>query len=87
MSNLERWISFGMLLNLNQKCNNGQNVNKDELHTIIECFKRSHDHDVDENRTLTVEQKEKRKQLYSKTADAVKDYIEQCLRDENRLNE
>ena len=37
--------------------------------------------------TLTTEQKEKRKQLFSKMADAAKDYIEQRLHDENKLNE
>lgn len=37
--------------------------------------------------TITTEQKEKRKRLFSKMADAAKDYIEQRLLDENKLNE
>ena len=69
MGNFGQWISFGMLLNLNQSC------------------KYSHNRDVDNNNTLTTEQKEKRKQLFSKMADAAKDYIEQRLHDENKLNE
>ena len=65
MGNFGQWISFGMLLNLNQRYNQGQNINKNELHTAIESCK----------------------QLFSKMADAAKDYIEQRLRDENKLNE
>lgn len=53
----------------------------------IESCKYSHNRDVDNNNTLTTEQKEKRKQLFSKMADAAKDYIEQRLHDENKLNE
>ena len=87
MGNLGQWISFGMLLNLNQRYNQGQNINKDELHTTIESCKYSHNRDVDNNNMLTTEQKEKRKRLFSKMADAAKDYIEQRLRDENKLNE
>lgn len=33
MGNFGQWISFGMLLNLNQRYNQGQNINKNELHT------------------------------------------------------
>lgn len=87
MGNLEQWISFGMLLNLNQRYNQGQNINKEELHTTIESCKRSHDHDIDNNNSLTTEQKEKRKRLFSEMADVAKDYIEQRLRDEYRLKE
>jgi hypothetical protein len=87
MGNLEQWISFGMLLSLNQRYNQGQNINKDELHTAIESCKCSHNRDVDNNNTLTSGQKEKRKRLFAKMADAANDYIEQCLRDENKLNE
>ena len=87
MGNFGQWISFGMLLNLNQRYNQGQNINKNELHTAIESCKYSHNRDVDNNNTLTTEKKEKRKQLFSKMADAAKDYIEQRLRDENKLNE
>lgn len=66
MGNFGQWISFGMLLNLNQRYNQGQNINKNELHTAIESCKYSHNRDVDNNNTLTTEQKEKRKQLFSK---------------------
>ena len=51
----------------------------------IESCKYSHNRDVDNNNTT--EQKEKRKRLFSKMADAAKDYIEQRLLDENKLNE
>lgn len=87
MCKLEQIISFGMLSNLAQRYNQGQNINKVELHVTIECCKRSHDHDIDNNNTLTTEQKEKRKRLFSEMADVAKDYIEQRLRDEYRLNE
>lgn len=87
MGNLEQWISFGMLLNLNQRYNRGQTINKDELHTAIESCKCSHNRDIDNNHMLTPEQQEKRKRLFSKMTDAAKDYIEQCLRDENKLTE
>ena len=53
----------------------------------IESCKYSHNRDVDNNNMLTTEQKEKRKRLFSKMADAAKDYIEQRLLDENKLNE
>lgn len=53
----------------------------------IESCKYSHNRDVDNNRTLTAEQKENLKRLFSKVADAAKDYIEQRLHDENKLNE
>lgn len=42
MGNFGQWISFGMLLNLNQRYNQGQNINKNELHTAIESCKYSH---------------------------------------------
>ena len=87
MGNLEQIISFGMLSNLVRRYNQGQTIDKAELHAAIESCKHSHDHEVDDSHALTHEQKEKRKQLYSKMADASKDYIEQCLRDENKLNE
>ncbi len=87
MGNLEQIISFGMLLNLARRYNQGQTIDKEELYAAIESCKHSHDHEVDDNHSLTPEQKEKRKQLYSKIVDAAKDYIEQCLRDENKLNE
>lgn len=87
MGYLEQIISFGILSNLAQRYNQGQTIDKAELHVAIESCKRSHEHEVDDNQTLTHEQKEKRKQLYSKMADASKDYIEQCLRDDNKLNE
>lgn len=87
MGNLEQIISFGMLLNLAQKYNHGQNINKLELQAIIESCKCSHDRDIDNNSSLTTEQKEKRKQLFSNMADVAKDYIEQLLRDEYKLNE
>lgn len=87
MGNFEQWISFGMLSNLVRRYNQGQTIDKEELYATIESCKHSHDHEVDDNHTLTPEQKEKRKQLYSKMVDAAKDYIEQCLRDENKLNE
>ena len=73
MGNVEQIISFGMLSNLARRYN--------------QCCKRSHDRDVDNNRTLTAEQKENLKRLFSKVADAAKDYIEQRLHDENKLNE
>lgn len=76
-----------MLLNLNQRYNRGQIISKDELHTAIESCKCSHNRDINNNNTLTYEQKEKRKRLFAKMADAANDYIEQCLRDENKLNE
>lgn len=76
-----------MLSNLARRYNQGQTIDKEELHAAIESCKHSHDREVDDNYTLTPEQKENRKQLYSKMADATKDYIEQCLRDKNRLNE
>lgn len=53
----------------------------------IESCKYSHNRDVNNNNMLTTEQKEKRKRLFSKMADAAKDYIEQRLLDENKLNE
>lgn len=87
MGNLEQIISFGMLSNLAQRYNQGQTIDKEKLHTAIESCKYSHDREVDDNHTLTSEQKETRKRLYSKMANAMKDYIEQCLRDENKLNE
>lgn len=87
MENLEQIISFGILSNLAQKYNQGQNINKVELHVAIECCKRSHDDVIDNNNTLTTEQKEKRNRLFSEMADVAKDYIEQRLRDEYRLNE
>lgn len=87
MGNLEQIISFGMLLNLAQRYNQGQTIDKEELYAAIESCKRSHNRWVDDNRILTVEQKENDKRLYSKMLDAAKDYIEQCLRDENKLNE
>lgn len=87
MRNLERIISFEILSNLAQKYNRGQNIDKEELYAAVESCKHVHDREVDSNCSLTPEQKEKRKQLYSKTADAAKDYIEQCLRDANKLNE
>lgn len=87
MGNLERIISFGLLSNLARRYNQGQNIDRNELQTTIECCKHSHDREVDDNHALTPEQKENRKQLYSKMADATKDYIEQCLREENKLNE
>lgn len=87
MGNLEQIISFGMLSNLFQRYNQGQSIGKEELHAAIESCKHSHGRDTDDNRTLTDEQKEKRKRLFSKMADAAKDYIEQRLRDENKLNE
>lgn len=87
MGNLEQIISFGMLSNLARRYNQGQNIDRNELHATIECCKRSHDRDVDNNRTLTAEQKENLKRLFSKVADAAKDYIEQRLHDENKLNE
>lgn len=58
MVNLEQIISFGILSNLAQKYNQGQNINKVELHVTIECCKRSHDVVIDNNNTLTTEQKE-----------------------------
>lgn len=87
MCKLEQIISFGMLSNLAQRYNQGQNINKVELHAIIESCKCSHDRDIDNNSSLTTEQKEKRKQLFSNMADVAKDYIEQLLRDEYKLNE
>lgn len=87
MGNLEQIISFGMLSNLARRYNQGQTIDKEELHAAIESCKHSHDHGINDNQALTPEQKEKRKQLYSKMADSAKDYIEQCLRDENKLNE
>ena len=53
----------------------------------IESCKYSLNRDVANNNMLTTEQKEKRKRLFSKMADAAKDYIEQRLLDENKLNE
>lgn len=80
-------LAFGMLLDLSQRCDRGEDINKDELHAAIESCKRLYDSDVDNNNMLTTEQKEKRKRLFSKMVDAAEDYIEQRLRDENRLNE
>lgn len=57
MCKLEQIISFGMLSNLAQRYNQGQNINKVELHATIESCKRSHDDVIDNNNSLTIEQK------------------------------
>lgn len=87
MVNWGQWISFGMLLDLNNRYNQGQIIDKNELHAVIESCKNAHDRDVENNSVLPTDQKEERKRLFSKIADAVKDYIEQLLRDEGRLRE
>ena len=87
MGYLEQLISSGIFLTLKQKYDQGYNISKNELRTLIESCKRSHEHGVDTLPMLSEEQKRQRKHLFSKAADATKDYVEQCLRDENRLDE
>lgn len=87
MGYLEQLISSGIFLTLKQKYDQGYNISKNELRTLIESCKRSHEQGVDTLPMLSEEQKRQRKHLFSKAADATKDYVEQCLRDENRLDE
>lgn len=87
MGNWEQWLSIWMLSDLKQRYNQGHVINKYEIDTATAISKRSHAIDVENNSMLNTEQKEKQKRLFSKAIDAAKDYLEQCLRDENKLNE
>lgn len=87
MQNIVKVLADTLLVDLFQKETKGTDICKNELDVMIEVYKKDHENKIDSSDQLSLEQKNKLKQLYNKAADSIKEYCQECLRINGRLLE
>lgn len=79
MQNVIRNLADLLLIDLFQKNSIGANISKSEFDVMVEAYKKDHEEKINSSRQLTIEQKNKLKELFNKASDSIKDYCQECL--------
>lgn len=87
MQNIYKTIADMLLGDLYQKKSQGKNISKKEFNLMIQGYKIDHDIRINNNKFINKERKVILKELYNKTADNVRDYCLESLRDKGTLIE
>ncbi len=87
MQNIYKIIADMLLGDLYQKKSQGRNISKKKFDMMIESYKLDHEDKINKNSQINKERKAILKDLYNKTADNVRDYCLESLRDKGRLIE
>ena len=87
MQNIVQLIADTLLIDLIQKNQRGENINKKEFDLMMESYKKDHEENLKNNKQLGDREIKKLTELYNKTADNIKEYCLEFLRIEGRLIE
>ena len=87
MQNIVKVLADTLLVDLFQKDSQGADISKNEFDVMMEAYKKDHENKVDSSDRLSPEQKSKLKQLYNKAADSIKEYCQECQKNNGRLLE
>ena len=87
MQNIIKVLADTLLIDLIQKNQRGEKINKSEFDSMMESYKKSHENNLKKNNQLEDEQIEILTKIYNKTADNIKEYCLEYLRIEGRLIE
>lgn len=87
MQNIYKIIADMLLGDLYQKKSQGRNISKKKFDMMIESYKLDHEDKINKNSQINKERKAILKDLYNKTADNVRDYCLESLRDKGTLIE
>lgn len=87
MQNIIQLIADTLLIDLIQKNQRGEKINKKEFDFMMESYKKDHEENLKNNKQLEDEQIEILTKIYNKTADNIKEYCLEFLRIEGRLIE
>lgn len=87
MQNIIQVLADTLLIDLIQKNQRGEKINKSEFDSMMESYKKNHENNLKKNNQLEDEQIEILTKIYNKTADNIKEYCLEYLRIEGRLIE
>ena len=87
MQNIIQVLADTLLIDLIQKNQRGEKINKKEFDFMMESYKKDHEENLKNNKQLEDEQIEILTKIYNKTADNIKEYCLEYLRIEGRLEE
>lgn len=87
MQNIIQVLADTLLIDLIQKNQRGEKINKKEFDFMMESYKKDHEENLKNNKQLGDRDIKKLTELYNKTADNIKEYCLEYLRIEGRLIE
>lgn len=87
MQNIVQLIADTLLIDLIQKNQRGEKINKKEFDFMMESYKKDHEESLKNNKQLGDREIKKLTELYNKTADNIKEYCQEYLRVDGRLIE
>ncbi len=87
MQNIIKVLADTLLIDLIQKNQRGENINKKEFDLMMESYKKDHEENLKNNKQLGDREIKKLTELYNKTADNIKEYCQEYLRVDGRLIE
>ena len=87
MKTLEYIFANALCFDLLNKENCGAKIQKSTIEVMIEEYKKGNEQELRHNTQLSLEQKEKYKQLYDNMADSIKECYLEHLRMQSRLIE
>lgn len=87
MQNIIKVLADTLLIDLIQKNQRGEKINKSEFDSMMESYKKSHENNLKKNKQLGDREIKKLTELYNKTADNIKEYCQEYLRVDGRLIE
>ena len=76
---------FKLLSELQEKVNQGYDIDDAKLDLAMQILQNTHDNSIDDNRLLTSEQRKQRKELYEDCVKAMKKYVKRCLLDDREI--